>query len=51
MVIVGVPIVAQQDWQHLSSTKDAGSIPGPAQWVKRSGIAAASLWVTTGVHK
>ena len=27
-----------------------GSIPGPAQWVKGSGIAATASWVATVVH-
>ena len=30
----GVLAVAQWDQQHLGSTGDADSIPGPAQWVK-----------------
>ena len=32
--------MAQQDWQCLQR-QDAGSIPGLAQWVKGSSIAAA----------
>ena len=34
-------------WQHLCNCQDTGSIPSPAQWVKRSGIAAAAAQVAT----
>jgi len=33
-VFVGVPIVAQQVTNLSSVHDDAGSLPGPAQWVK-----------------
>ena len=28
-------------------SQDTGSIPGPAQWVKGSGIATAAMYVAT----
>ena len=30
----------------LQHQDDAGLIPGPAQWVKGSGIATAAVWIT-----
>ena len=39
----GVPIVAQQIKNPTSMHEDAGSIPGPVQWVKGSGIAPAAV--------
>ena len=34
MIIMGVPIVAQQVKNLISTHEDVGSIPGPDQWVK-----------------
>ena len=37
--MLGIPTVAQWDWQHLCSTRM--QVPGLAQWVKGSGTDAA----------
>ena len=42
---LGTPIVAQQVENQTSIHKDADQIPGPAQWLKGSGIAVAVVWL------
>lgn len=46
-IFPGVPAVAQQGLAAPLQCQDAGLIPGLAQWVKGSGIAAAAAWGTT----
>lgn len=45
----GTPTVVQQDknlMNGLGGYSGVGSIPGPEQWVKGSGVASAAAWVT-----
>ena len=42
MIIMGVPIVAQQVKNLISTHEDVGSIPGPDQWVKDQALLC--LW-------
>ena len=44
--VFGVPVVVQRVRNTIAGyCRDAGSIPGLAQWIKGSGVDAAATWI------